>query len=106
MKISRIYVLVLAAGVVLSTSRIASAQDAGDLYKTKCASCHGADGKGDTPVGKKIGVRDFHSPEVTKESDQELFEISKNGKNKMPKYDGKLTDDQIKSLVKYIRSLK
>ena len=106
MRISRIILPALAAGMVLSTSRIASAQDAGDLYKTKCATCHGADGKGDAPVGKKLGIRDFHSPEVAKESDQELFEITKNGKNKMPKYDGKLTDDQIKALVKYIRSLK
>ena len=31
----------------------AQAQDAGvALYKTKCAACHGADGKGDTAVGK------------------------------------------------------
>ena len=39
-------------------------------------------------------------------TDAELFEITKNGKNKMPGYDKKLTDDQIKSLIKYIRSLK
>ena len=44
--------------------------------------------------------------EVAKESDSLLFDITKNGKNKMPAYNGKLTDDQIKDLVKYIRSLK
>jgi mono/diheme cytochrome c family protein len=84
----------------------ARAQDAEALYKSKCQACHGADGKGDTPAGKKLGVKDFHSPEVVKMSDTELFEATKNGKGKMPKYDGKLTDDQIKELVKYIRSLK
>jgi mono/diheme cytochrome c family protein len=68
--------------------------------------CHGADGKGDTPVGKKMGVRDFHSPDVAKESDQQLFDITQNGKAKMPGYKGKVTDDEIKGLVKYIRSLK
>jgi cytochrome c6 len=84
----------------------ACAQDAADLYKAKCQACHGADGKGDTPVGKKLGIKDFHSPEVAKMSDQELFAITKNGKDKMPPYDKKLTDDQIKELIKYIRSLK
>jgi cytochrome c6 len=76
------------------------------LYKAKCAMCHGPDGKGDTPAGKKMGARDFHSPEVVKETDTELFDITKKGKGKMPAYDKKLTDDQIKELVKYIRSLK
>ena len=84
----------------------ACAQDAADLYKSKCQACHGADGKGDTPAGKRLGVKDFHSPEVAKMSDQELFEITKKGKEKMPPYDKKLTDDQIKELIKYIRSLK
>jgi len=96
----------LALGMVLSVSQIATAQAAADLYKTKCLTCHGADGKGDTAVGKKMGARDFHSPEVAKESDTELFDITKKGKNKMPSYDKKLTDDQIKDLIKYIHTIK
>ena len=35
-----------------------------------------------------------------------MFTLTREGKNKMPVYKGKLTDDQIKDLVKYIRSLK
>jgi mono/diheme cytochrome c family protein len=79
--------------------------DAATLYKMKCQVCHGADGKG-SPTGTRLGVKAFHSPEVAKESDADLATIVKDGKGKMPKYDGKLTDDQIKSLVKYIRTLK
>ena len=98
------------ASVILMAASIAAPvfaqSDAAAIYKTKCAMCHGADGKGDTPVGKKMGVRDFHSPEVAKESDQQLFDITSAGKAKMPSYKGKLTDDEIKGLVKYIRSLK
>jgi mono/diheme cytochrome c family protein len=82
------------------------AEDTAALYKAKCAACHGPDGKGDTAAGKKLGVRDFHAPEVAKMSDAELFDITKKGKEKMPAYDKKLTDDQIKDLVKYIRGLK
>jgi cytochrome c6 len=106
MKLSRISLLILTAAVFLGTSKFSLGQDAGEIYKSKCQACHGADGKGDTPVGKKLGVRDLHSAEVTKESDDELFDITKKGKNKMPSYDGKLKDDQIKELIKYIRSLK
>ena len=84
----------------------ARADDVAALYKSKCAACHGADGKGDTPAGKKLGTRDFHSPEVAKMSDTELFDITKKGKDKMPGYDKKIADDQIKELVKYVRSLK
>jgi len=76
------------------------------LYKQKCASCHGADGKGDSPMGKNLKLRDLGSDDVQKQSDAELTEITANGKGKMPAYKGKLTDDQIKQLVGYIRSLK
>jgi mono/diheme cytochrome c family protein len=68
--------------------------------------CHGADGRGDTPMGKKTGARDFASPEVQKQTDAQLIEITAKGKNKMPGYEKKLTDDQIKQLVAYIRTLK
>lgn len=107
MKLTRIAMFALTAALVMSTVRPAQAQDnAAALYKSKCQMCHGPDGKGDTPAGKKMGVKDFHDPEVTKASDADLFKITKEGKGKMPAYNGKLTDDQIKSLVKYIHTLK
>lgn len=67
--------------------------------------CHGADGTGNTPAGKKVGARDFSSPEVAKETDAQMLEVLKNGKNKMPAYKDKLKDDEMKSLVAYIRDL-
>ncbi|HLJ25821.1 MAG TPA: cytochrome c [Candidatus Angelobacter sp.] len=107
MKLARAVTFVLPFTLALGVATCAYAQDdAAALYKTKCQVCHGADGKGDTPAGQKMGAKDFHSPEVAKMSDAELVEAVKKGKGKMQGYDGKLTDDQIKSLVKYIRSLK
>ena len=50
-------------------------------------------------------IRDFHSPDVQKQTDAELTEIISAGKGAMPSYKGKLTDDQIKQLVGYIRDL-
>jgi cytochrome c6 len=92
--------------LALAMSTSAAAQDAAALYKAKCASCHAADGSGDTPVGKKMGVKSFSDPEVAKSTDAAWIEATKKGKNKMPAYDGKLTDDQIKDLVTFIRGLK
>ena len=96
----------LATAVLFPAVVRVHAEDTAGLYKAKCAACHGPDGKGDTAAGKKLGVRDFHAPEVAKMSDAELFDITKKGKEKMPPYDKKLTDDQIKDVIKYIRSLK
>ena len=97
---------VIVALLALCAAGAYAQDDAAALYKSKCQVCHGADGKGDTAAGKKLGVKDFHSPEVAKMSDAELIEAVKKGKGKMQGYAGKLTDDQIKALVKYIRALK
>lgn len=83
------------------------AQDAPTLYKTKCSICHAADGSGSTTMGKSMGVKDLRSDEVQKQTDAQLNDAITNGKPpKMPAYKGKLTDDQIKELVTFIRSLK
>lgn len=83
----------------------AKAQGAGEkVYKAKCASCHGADGKGETPAGKGTKARNFCSDEVQKETDEEWTAIVVKGKNRMPAYDKKLTEAEIKEAVAYIRS--
>jgi cytochrome c6 len=82
------------------------AQDAPTLYKSKCAACHAADGSGSGAMGKQLGVLDLRSPDVQKQTDAQLTDSITNGKGKkMPAYKGKLTDDQIKGLVGYLREL-
>ena|SRR5436305_15069739 len=88
----------------------AVAQSPADNYKTRCQMCHGATGAGDAPMGKKLNVHDFHSDVVQKKSDGELFTIIRDGvttsgKVTMPSSKGKLNDDQIHDLVKYVREL-
>lgn len=106
MKKISIQVLTLAAAlaVVLTLSLPAHAQGA-DLYKSKCAACHGPDGTG-SAVGKKMGAHDFTSADVQKMSDAELTSVINDGKNKMPKYSDKLKPEEVKGLVAYIRTLK
>lgn len=95
--------LVILLGVGAFPSR---AEEPGEqVYKTKCAVCHGTDGKGETSVGKADKVRDLGSADVQKQSDADLTGVITNGKNKMPAYGRSLKPEQIKALVTYIRSL-
>lgn len=88
----------------------AMAQDGAALFQTKCAACHGKTGAADTPIAKAKGIKDLGSADVQKLTDADLTEmIANGGKNKTAGHTFKakgLTDDQIKSLVDYIRTLK
>lgn len=96
---------IMMLGLLLGSARQSAAQDATQtLYKMKCQICHGPDATG-SPAGKKLAVKDFHSPEVQKQTDAELLEVAKKGKNKMPAYGGKLTDNQLTELITYMRGL-
>jgi mono/diheme cytochrome c family protein len=68
--------------------------------------CHAADGSANTTAGKAMQTPPLSAPSFAKASDSDLFAIVKNGKAKMPSYNGKLTDDQMKALITYMRSLK
>ena len=95
---------VVAAALLLGTKTRADDKSAA-TYKAKCATCHGADGKGDTPAGKSTKVRSFADPEVVKASDGDLAGIIEKGKSKMPGYGKSMKPDEIKDMVAYIRSL-
>ncbi len=102
--VMKLLLCVFAVAMVFSTW--AFADEGADIFKGKCAACHGADGKGTTGMGKALKLRDLSSADVQKQSDADLVNIITNGKEKMPKYDGKLTKEQINDVVKYVRTLK
>jgi mono/diheme cytochrome c family protein len=106
-KKTRIHLLGLGIAFVLFalSASPARAQSASATYKAKCAMCHGTDGKGDTPAGKSMGAHNFASPEIQKMTDAELESVIAKGKGKMPQYDTKLKEGEIKELVAYIREL-
>jgi cytochrome c6 len=74
---------VVAAAVLLSASTRADDKSAA-TYKAKCATCHGADGKGDTPAGKSTKVRSFADPEVVKRATTISPGSSKRAKRRCP----------------------
>ncbi|MFZ0632554.1 MAG: cytochrome c [Acidobacteriaceae bacterium] len=97
------------AAMILLAASIAApafAQSAGaDTYKAKCAMCHGPDGTAATPMGKMMKIPSFKAPDQAKATEASYIATTKDGKGKMPAYNGKLTDGQIKDVVSYIRSL-
>jgi cytochrome c6 len=97
--------LVLIA-LALSWSIPMFAADGASLYKAKCAMCHGADGTGNTPVGKSMKVKSLSSDEVQKQTDADLEKAISSGKGKMPSFAGKLSADDLKAVVTFIRGFK
>ena len=88
----------------------AKAADAKENWDNQCAKCHGADGKGDTKMGKKLGAKDYTDAKVQAElKDDAAFKAIKEGlkdkddKTLMKPAEG-LSDDDIKGLVAHMRA--
>lgn len=84
------------------------------LYDAHCAVCHGPAGKGDGPGARVVRqpMRDFSDPAAMRDlNDRFLIEITKKGSsqfgrsNAMPAWGMKLSDEEIRAVVAYIRSL-
>jgi|ERR1035437_4295473 mono/diheme cytochrome c family protein len=89
-------------------SSAATIADGKEVYDAKCASCHGKKGLGDGPKAKTLDTPsgDFTTAAFQGETDGELFWKTKTGREDMPSYKAKLTDEEIWSSVVYIRTLK
>jgi mono/diheme cytochrome c family protein len=74
-------------------------------YTAKCAVCHGSTGAADTATAQRFSVLAFTDPIVVAKSDSVLIGIIENGSGKMPAYKGKLTDQEINTLIEYIRQV-
>lgn len=96
---------VLATILALIALPVMAADDAAALFQTKCSACHGKTGAGDTAMGKAKNIKDLGSADIQKLSDDEITDFIANGKGHGFKAKG-LTDDQVKSLVSFIRTLK
>lgn len=78
--------------------------DAAALFAKNCAKCHGKDGRAKTFRGKLTAARDFTNAEwQARVSDDTLAASVANGRGSMPSFRKKLSADEIKSLVAYIR---
>jgi mono/diheme cytochrome c family protein len=100
-------VLALAFALFLTLPNLSWAQ--ADVYKAKCAACHGADGTG-TAAGQKMGAKAFSSPDVQKMSQAEVVDFIENGgpqKKATHAFATKGVDAaQATSLATYVKGLK
>ena len=103
--------MILMAAVLSAAAVTASAADVKENWDKACAKCHGADGKGDTKMGKKVEVKDFtDAKQQASMKDEEMFKAIKEGvkdgdKTRMKAAEG-LSDDEMKALVVYVRAFK
>jgi len=78
------------------------------LYTKMCASCHGKTGLGDGVKARALETSsgDFSKPVYQNQTDGEHFAKTKLGRGDMPKYEGKVTDEDIWHMVNYMRTFK
>jgi len=105
----KIVVVVLLASCMAGWSARA---DVAATWQKNCQSCHGKDGKGNTTMGRKLSIKDlsdaatqagFSDADATKAIKEG---VTDNGTEKMKAFGSKLSDDDVKALVAYVRTLK
>ncbi|HZV35854.1 MAG TPA: cytochrome c [Verrucomicrobiae bacterium] len=97
---------------LLSICTAVRAAEVSETWEKDCRKCHGSDGKGETKMGQKYGVKDYTSADVqAKLTDAGMAKAIKegvkdaDGKDRMKAYPD-FTDDQVKALVAYVRAFK
>jgi mono/diheme cytochrome c family protein len=78
------------------------------IYDKNCASCHGKTGLGDGVKARALKTfpGDFSKAEFQGQTDGDHFYKTKTGRGEMPKYEGKLQDNDIWNAVNYMRTFK
>lgn len=86
--------------------------DGEELWMKNCKKCHGEDGKADTIMGKKFGIRDYTSQAAQAEfSDKSIRDAIVDGieneddRKVMISFGNKLSDEEVDTLVDYVRGL-
>ena len=111
-KITSLKTVLIVASLVAAFASASRAAEVKENWEKLCQKCHGPDGKGQTKMGRQSGVKDYTDPKVQEElKDENAVKIIKEGivekdKKKMDPYKDKLTDEEIKALIAYIRAFK
>jgi cytochrome c553 len=105
-------IIILAAVLGFAAALTVKAADVKENWDNLCAKCHGADGKGQTKMGQKLGVKDLTDAKIQAQfKDEDAVKGIKegrkdaDGKTLMKAFDT-LSDDEIKALAAYVRGLK
>ncbi len=97
-----VFVSVLVAGAAFA----GEAPDGKALYAAKCASCHGADGKGETPVGKAMNVKSLLVPNwAAEDAAEKIATAIRDGVPGMPPMGSALSEAEIDAVSKATRDM-
>src|SRR5258708_21034030 len=97
--------LLLVASVPVASQENGKASAGAATFKNKCVLCHGADGAGNTPLGKQLQAANLRSKDVQKRSDAELHKVVHDGQGNMPPFAEQLSDDEIDQVIQFVRQL-
>ena len=75
------------------------------VYAKKCASCHGADGKGNAKMAKMLKVNIPMMTDAAGKSDAELMKLVSEGKKPMPSFKKRLSKEELEAVVHYVKKL-
>ncbi|MBI4249921.1 MAG: c-type cytochrome [Elusimicrobia bacterium] len=107
--IRNVVVLGVSSGVMLAGALWADSGKAPSVYGSKCASCHGKDAKGNLSMAKMFKLEpaalNLVDEATMAQTDKELIATVTKGKNKMPVFEGKLSEKEIADLIAYLRGL-
>ena len=92
--------LVVALALVGASASIARA-DGSSVYQERCASCHGEDGSGQTPIGRALGIRSFEGLSFTVEGVGKLLRESQSHAS----IDGSAIEADLEALVAAMNAL-
>jgi mono/diheme cytochrome c family protein len=104
--------ITVVVSVFITSALSIRAADPKTNWANNCAQCHGADGSANTKMGKMLNAKDLTDPKVQAEftdakATQSIKDgVKQGGKTTMKAFAGKLSDDEIKALVAYVRKLK
>ena len=105
MRVLSIVVVLLGVLALVSTAAAADVELGKKVYAAKCASCHGADGKGNDKMAGmlKVDIPDLSGSKG--KSDAELLKLLAEGKKPMPSFAKNLSKDEMESVLSYTKAL-
>lgn len=76
------------------------------IFQRKCASCHASNGDGKTIVAGHFPYANLIDGRWRADGSPASIELQiRDGKDPMPKFEGKLTDEEIRQTVAYVLAL-
>ena len=105
MRVRSMVAVLLGSFVWAATVAAADVELGKTIYDKKCASCHGADGKGNAKIEKMLKVKIPPLAEAAGKTDAELLKLVSEGKKPMPSFQKSLSKGELEAVVHFVKEL-